>query len=144
MTRRRQTVSVTSEPGATAMRAVALALGVFGAGLMAPGRLVAQSRPPVHAAGALGVPGLSPGMAPQAQAEVAALLGAMSDRDLALAYARIHATFRRFLGHDDLSVARALIDYASLAEAELARRGLPRPAGTESASGMRIAYELVL
>jgi hypothetical protein len=68
----------------------------------------------------------------------------MDNRTLTLSYARIHATFREFLGHDDLSVARALIDYAVLAEAELMRRGLPLPQGTEGSERMNLAYELIL
>lgn len=132
-----------SQP-AQALRALCLGLTVFGAALLAPGRFE-----PVAQAQTLPVSGIGPGglvvrMDARVRAEVAGSLAAMDNRTLSLSYARIHAAFREFLGHDDLSVARALIDYAALAEAELIRRGLPLPPGTQSPARMHLAYELVL
>lgn len=129
---------------AQALRALCLGLTVFGAALLAPARFE-----PVAQAQTLPVAGIGPGglvvrMDARVRSEVAGSLAAMDNRTLTLSYARIHATFREFLGHDDLSVARALIDYAALAEAELIRRGLPLPPGTESPARMHLAYELVL
>lgn len=126
------------------LRVLALTLAVYGASQFAPGRAEAQTQPlPLPVAGGA-APGLSLRMGPAAQAEVRAALGAMDDDMLRLTYARIHATFRQFLGHDDLSVARALVDYAALAQAELGRRSLTVPPGTDSAEDMNLAYELVL
>lgn len=126
------------------LRAAGLSLTVFAATLMAPGRFEpvahAQTLPAANAA----MPGFALRMDARVRTEVAQALAAMTDHELALTYARINATFREFLGHDDLSVARALIDYATLAEIELRRRGMPLPAGTESAAQMSVAYELVL
>jgi hypothetical protein len=76
--------------------------------------------------------------------DVRSALQGMDTRTLSLTYARIHATFRELIGSDDLSLARALIDYAALTEAELAQRAATRPAGTESAAEMMRLYELVL
>jgi hypothetical protein len=126
------------------MRAAVLSVSVFGASLMFPGRPLAQTASPSLPAIAAGLPGLTLNMSPQIRAQVQSALQGMSNRDLSLTYLRIHETFRIYLGHDDLSVARALIDYAALTESELARRGLPRPEGTEGASEMNLAYELVL
>lgn len=126
------------------LRPLALALSVFGCSQMGFGRSEAFGQTlPLPASGGA-APGLVLRMSPVVQAEVQAALRGMADADLRLTYARIHATFRQFLGHDDLSVARALIDYAALAQAELARRGLPLPPGTDSAERMNLAYELVL
>ena len=128
------------------LRLLALTLSVFGASLMAPGRFepAAQAQTLVLTETGLGARDLSIRMAPQVRVEVQTALRAMSDTELSLTYARIHATFRQFLGADDLSVARALLDYANLAEAELFRRNLARPEGTQSASRMGLDYELVL
>jgi hypothetical protein len=71
-------------------------------------------------------------------------LRSMAPDMLYLTFARIHAAFRQQIGRDDLRLARALIDYAALAESELAARGLERPDATESASEMLRLYELVL
>jgi len=126
------------------LQALSLSMSVFGASLIHTGRIEAQTlADPVEVA-LPGSPGLALQMSPAARAEVTQSLRQMADPDLSRAYAGIHAAFRDWLGRDDLSVARALIDYASLAEAELRRRDLPRPEGTESAAGMSIAYELVL
>jgi hypothetical protein len=127
-----------------AAQAAVLALSVFGVSLMSPGRVEAQSPPTILPPIAAGLPGLTLNMSAQVRAQVQVALQGMSNRELSLTYARIHEVFRTFLGHDDLSVARALIDYAALAETELARRGLPRPEGTDSAAAMNLAYELVL
>ena len=136
---------VAYERQGVAWQALCLGLTVFGAALMAPGRLVdAGARAQTLPAGVLGPSGLVLRMDARVRAEVTAALVAMADRDLVLTYARIHATFRAYLGHDDLSVARALIDYAALAEAELTRRRLRLPEGTEGAERMALAYELVL
>lgn len=127
-----------------ALRAVCLGLTVFGAALMAPGRFEPVAHAQTLPVAGIGPSGLVLRMDARVRAEVAASLAAMDNRMLVLSYARIHATFREFLGHDDLSVARALIDYAALAEAELMRRGLPLPQGTEGSDRMHLAYELVL
>jgi hypothetical protein len=124
---------------------LALALSVFAAGLFGFGR-------PLEGALAQGITALPQGMpaqvslqlGPSARAEVIAALAAMDAQALSLTYARIHATFRHHLGAADLSVARALVDYAALAEAELTRRATARPDGTESATDMLRLYELVL
>lgn len=136
----------TGQGPATELRALAMALAVAGLTLPVGMQASAQSTGAglAEALGVVGSQGVMLVMDPKAQAEVDASLRRMDDWELMLTYARIHATFRRFLGHDDLSVARALIDYATLAQAELDRRGLPRPAGTESAMNMGIAFELVL
>jgi hypothetical protein len=126
------------------LRMAALGLSVFGAALMAPGRFAPQAEAQTLPASGVGTSTLVLRMDARVRAEVAAALAAMPDRELSLAYARIHATFRDWLGRDDLSVARALIDYASLAEAELRRRSIALPPGTESAERMNLAYELVL
>jgi hypothetical protein len=127
-----------------ALRAVCLGLSVFGATLMAPGRFEPVAHAQTLPAAGIGPSGFVLRMDARVRAEVTASLAAMDNRTLTLSYARIHATFREFLGHDDLSVARALVDYAALAEAELIRRGLPLPQGTEGAARMNLAYELVL
>lgn len=88
--------------------------------------------------------GLTLRMQADVRSEVVQALAAMPDGQLGLTYARIHATFRDYLGHDDLSVARALIDYAALAETELTRRGLGLPHGSEPSARMFRAYELIL
>lgn len=127
-----------------ALRMLALTLSVFGASTALPIRLVSQARAQSLPPAAAELAGLRLQIQPEVGAEVATALAAMPDRQLGLTYARIHHTFREFLGHDDLSVARALIDYAALAEAELGRRGLALPAGAEPAARMHLAYELVL
>lgn len=124
---------------------LALALSVFAAGLFGFGRPLdgaqaqtAQSLP--HDAPAL----VSLQLGASARAEVTQALQSMDARTLSLTYARIHATFRELLSVADLSIARALVDYAALTEAELTRRATARPAGTESATDMLRLYELVL
>lgn len=126
------------------LRALTLGLTVFGAALMAPGRFEPQAQAQTLPASGIGTTTVVLRMDAQVRAQVAAALAGMNDRELSLAYARIHATFRDWLGRDDLSVARALIDYATLAEAELRRRNIALPAGTETAERMHLAYELVL
>ncbi|MCC5971825.1 MAG: hypothetical protein JJU15_17940 [Pararhodobacter sp.] len=81
---------------------------------------------------------------PAQRSEVEAALRAMPPETLYLTFARIHAAFRVHIGDDDLRVARALIDYALLAESELAVRGLERPQSTESAGEMLRLFDLVL
>jgi len=76
--------------------------------------------------------------------EVEAALRAMPPDMLYLTFARIHAAFRAQIGQDDLSIARALVDYAMLAEAEMHARGLPHPESTATAGEMLLLYELVL
>jgi len=137
---------VLHEFGGVSLHAVALAASVFGAAILGMGRFVeqaqAQTARPTEISLTLPPPELR--MAATARAEVQAALAVMSDADLALTYARISATFRDFIGEDDLSVARALVDYATLAEAELDARGIQRPSGTESAREMLTTYDLVL
>ena len=128
------------------MRAVALGFSVFGAAVFGFGRLVreaeAQTMRPTEIA--LMMPLQELQMTVSARAEIATTLRGMSNSELGLTYARLHATFRDYVGRDDLSVARALVDYATLAEAELQNRGLRRPTGTESARAMLTTYELIL
>ena len=126
------------------LQPVALTLSVFAASLFGATRLVAQGGPPVSASLSEGLPLPELQMQPGARAEITQALRAMDDAALQLTYARIHAAFREFLGHDDLSVARALIDYAALTQDELSRRALARPEGSDSPAGMAIAFELVL
>ena len=137
---------VLDECGKVSLQAFALAASVFGAALFGMGRFVeqahAQTTRQTEISLTLPLPELR--MTDAARAEVQAALAAMNDADLGLTYARISATFRDFIGEDDLSVARALVDYAALAEAELGARGIRRPSGTESAQSMRTTYDLVL
>ena len=78
------------------------------------------------------------------QARLARAMSEMEPAELSLTYARIHASFRALLGHEDPGAARALVDYAAVAEAEMHRRRIARPEGTESADDMRLLYELVM
>ncbi len=78
------------------------------------------------------------------RARLARAMAAMEPAELSLTYARIHASFRALLGHQDPGAARALVDYAAVAEAEMHRRRIARPEGTESAREMRLLYELVM
>ncbi|MCC0076037.1 MAG: hypothetical protein H6898_05545 [Rhodobacter sp.] len=134
------------ECGGVSLNAVALAASVFGASLFGLGRFVEEARAQtaLQTEISLTLPLNALRMSAQARVEVEQALQAMSDADLSLTYARIHATFRDYIGQDDLTVARALCDYAMLAEAELVARGVLRPAGTESARDMLMTYELVL
>lgn len=129
-----------------ALRSFALAVSVFGAAVFGLGRFVEEARAQtaLQTAITLTLPTPEPRLGATARAEVETALRSMSNGDLALTYARIHTTFREYVGRDDLSVARALVDYAALAETELTRRGLNRPANTESAGAMLVTYELVL
>lgn len=128
------------------LRIIALTASVFGFSLFGMGRYVqqAQAQTAMETAISLTLPLTELRMSSRARSEVESALRAMSDRDLSLTYARIHSTFRTYVGDDDLSVARALVDYALLAEAELFARGIQRPSGTQSARDMLTAYELVL
>lgn len=83
-------------------------------------------------------------MTEAARRDVAQALAAMTDDELILTYSRLHSAFRVYIGADDLSVARSLIDYAILAETELRSRGLSRPRNTSSAAEMMTTYNLVL
>lgn len=126
------------------LQALSLSMSVFGASLIHAGRVEAQALADPVAIALSASPGMALQMSPAVRAEVTQSLRQLADPELSRAYAGIHAAFRAWLGRDDLSVARALLDYASLAEAELRRRDLPHPDGTDSAAGMSIAYELVL
>ncbi|MCB1391038.1 MAG: hypothetical protein KDK12_18130 [Rhodobacteraceae bacterium] len=132
--------------GGVSLQALALMASVFGASVLGMGRFVEQA----HAQTALEtqisltLPLADLRMTDSARAEVLTALDAMSDSDLSLTYARIFATFRDYIGEDDLTVARALVDYAMLTEAALDARGVRRPSGTESARSMLTTYELVL
>ncbi|MCB1360853.1 MAG: hypothetical protein H6899_17385 [Rhodobacter sp.] len=134
------------EFGGVPLNAFALAASVFGASLFGAGRFVEQARAQtaLQTEISLTLPLSELRMSPAARAEVEAALHGMTNDDLRVTYARIHATFRQYIGQDDLSVARALVDYALLAEAELSVRNLGRPAGTESAGEMLTTYQLVL
>ncbi|MCA2012952.1 hypothetical protein [Pararhodobacter sp. CCB-MM2] len=130
------------------VRALALGVSVFSAAAFGFGRLVreadAQTARPTEIALAMPMPLQQLQMTHPARAEIVAALRSMNNAELGLTYARLHATFRDYIGRDDLSVARALVDYATLAEAELGSRGLRRPSGTESAQAMLTTYELIL
>ena len=136
---------MSNEHGGVALDAIALSAAVFGAALVAMGRVDigarAQTQPATAAMPRSDVPVQ---MLPAARAEVQAALLAMPDAELSLAYARIHATFRAQLTQADLSVARALVDYAQLAAIELSRRNVALPVGVESPAEMLRLYELVL
>jgi len=138
--------SVLDQYGSVSLQAFALAASVFGASMFGFGRIVdtAQAQTVVETPVALTLPLAELRMTSDARLDVEAALHTMSDADLALTYARIFATFRDYIGEDDLSVARALVDYALLTEAALEARGIPRPSGTESARSMLTTYELVL
>jgi hypothetical protein len=137
---------VCDEFGGVALKATTLAVSVFGAAVFGLGRFVeeASAQTALQTEISLNLPVDSLRMSAAARAEIEAALDAMSNADLSLTYARIHATFRDYIGRDDLTVARALCDYALLTEAELATRGILRPVGTESARDMLLTYELVL
>lgn len=135
-----------NECGGAGLRMVALGASVFGASLFGLGRFVEAARAQTALQSTISLTLQLPELrlSSAAQVEVQSALQSMSDRDLATTYARIFATFRDYVGMDDLSVARALVDYAALTEAELARRQIDRPAGTQSAAQMLQTWELVL
>lgn len=83
-------------------------------------------------------------LAPDQRAEVEDALRTMSPEVLLLTFARIHAAFRDQIGQDDLRLARALVDYALLTEAEMQTRGLDTPEDTDTAAAMLQLYELLL
>jgi hypothetical protein len=131
--------------GALHRDVLALTLSVFAAGLFGFGRPLEGAQAQTVQALQQDSPALvSLQLGPSARAEVLSALAAMDTRTVSLTYARIHATFRQLLGAPDLAIARALVDYAALTEAELARRATTRPAGTASAAEMLQLYELVL
>jgi len=135
-----------SEFGGVPLNTIALSASVFGASLLGMGRYVEQARAQtalqLEISLTLPLPQLQ--MTRAARTDVETALRAMDNGDLSLTYARIHATFRDYIGQDDLTVARALVDYAMLAEAELFARGVVRPTGTGSAHEMLTTYQLVL
>jgi hypothetical protein len=137
---------VSDQYGSVSLQAFALAASVFGASLFGMGRFVEQAHAQtvMETQIALTLPLADLHMTATARVEVETALQAMSDADLSLTYARIFATFRDYIGEDDLTVARALVDYAMLTEAALEARGIRRPSGTESARAMLTTYELVL
>ena len=137
---------VFDEFGGVPLNMVALAASVFGAGVLGMGRFVEQAKAQtaLQTEVSLTLPITELRMTNTARVEVQAALHAMANSDLSLTYARIHTTFRSYIGDDDLTVARALIDYAMLAEAELFARGVLRPMGTESSQEMLTTYQLVL
>ncbi len=137
---------VVNEFGGIPLNTVALAASVFGASLLGMGRFVEQAKAQtaLQTDISLTLPITELRMTNGARIEVQAALNAMASADLSLTYARIHTTFRSYIGDDDLTVARALIDYAMLAEAELFTRGILRPMGTESSQEMLTTYQLVL
>lgn len=132
--------------GGLPLRMVALGAGVFGAAVFGLGRFVdeARAQTALQTAVSLTLPLPELRLSAAARVEIETALRGMTNADLALTYGRIHATFQDYIGRDDLSVARALIDYAALAETELGRRGLNRPTGSDSAGAMLRTYELVL
>ncbi|PWE27988.1 hypothetical protein [Pararhodobacter marinus] len=131
-----------------ALKSVALSASIFAAALFGFGRVLddaqAQTLAALSTEIALQMPNAEVQMTSVARTEVETALRAMSDSDLSLTYARIYATFRDYVGHDDLSVARALVDYAVLAQAEMEARGIRRPSGTPTAREMLTTYELVM
>lgn len=134
------------EYGGVTLQAFALAASVFGASVFGLGRFVEQARAQTALQTAISLTQPLPELrlSAAARSEVESALRAMTDADLAMTYARIFATFRDYVGQDDLSVARALVDYAALAEAELGRRGQGRPANTHGAAQMLQTWELIL
>lgn len=134
------------ECGGVTLKAFAVAASVFGASAFGLGRFVEQARAQTALQSEISLTQPLPELrlSGTARAEVESALRAMTDADLAMAYARIFATFRDYVGQDDLSVARALVDYAALAEVELARRSLARPSNTHGAAQMLQTWELVL
>ncbi|MFN4099411.1 MAG: hypothetical protein ACK4GT_06510 [Pararhodobacter sp.] len=136
-----------SDPfGGLTLKTIALGMAVFGASMLGIGRAlpVAQAQSAVQTEIALILPLADLRMTESARNEVLTTLRGMSDTDLRLTYARLCATFRAHIGDDDLSLARALVDYALLTEAEMDIRGVPRPAGTDAARELLKTYELVL
>lgn len=132
--------------GGVSLKAFAIAASVFGASVFGLGRFVEQARAQTSLQTTISLMQPLPELrlSAAARSEVETALRAMSNDDLAMTYARIFATFRDYVGQDDLSVARALVDYAALAEAELGRRGLARPANTHGSAQMLQTWELVL
>lgn len=128
------------------LKALGIVLSVYGATVFGAGRFVGEAHAQTlfETEIALTLPLAELRMTASARSEVEHALRSLNDSDLSLTYARINATFREYVRHDDLSVARALVDYATLAEAELVRRNILRPTGTESAADMLITYQLVL
>lgn len=137
---------VCNEFGGVPLNALGLMASVFGVSLLGMGRYIegARAQTALQTEISLTLPLQSLHMDARAQVQVSAAMHQMSDQELSLTYARIHATFRDYLGQDDLTVARALVDYAMLAEVEMHQRGLLRPRDTESARDMLMTYELVL
>ncbi|MGY6534459.1 MAG: hypothetical protein ACXIVG_03855 [Pararhodobacter sp.] len=83
-------------------------------------------------------------LTPADQERIRAAMRGMTAAELSLTYARIHTTFRALLSYHDLSAARTLVDYAAVANAEMHRRRVARPASTESPRAMMLLFELVL
>lgn len=128
------------------LNAVALSLSVFSAAIFGLGRFVreAEAQTVMETSIALTLPTTELQVSRAARVDIEQSLRAMNNEALSLTYARLHATFRDYIGRDDLSVARALVDYAMLAEVELTARGIRRPVGTQSAAEMLVTYQLVL
>ncbi|PVH30617.1 hypothetical protein [Pararhodobacter oceanensis] len=137
---------VCNEFGGVPLNIIALTASVFGASVFGLGKFVDQARAQtmLQTEISLVMPLQELHMTRPARQSTEAALRAMDDATLSLAYARIHATFREYIGRDDLTVARALVDYAMLTEAELHARGVMRPGGTDSAIDMLTTYQLVL
>ena len=97
------------------LKTFALAASVFGASVFGMGRFVEQARAQtsLQTEISLTLPLPQLRLSAAARLEVENALRSMGDHDLALTYGRIHATFRDYIGRDDLSVARALVDYAA-------------------------------
>lgn len=128
------------ESGAMRLGWLVLGTGLFAGAASLPGyqdQLSAQEAP-VSAAIPAGP------VSAKDQARLARAMETMDAAELSLTYARIHLSFRALLGHEDPGAARTLIDYATIAEAEMHRRRIARPKGTESASRMRLLFELVM
>lgn len=76
--------------------------------------------------------------------QVVTALERMNEQELSQAYVDVHSAFEESLGGSYLSAARNLIDYAFLAERELAIRGLARPVELPSPGEMLRLFELLL
>lgn len=137
---------MSNEFGGVPLNIIALTASVFGASVFGLGKFVDQARAQtlLQTEISLVMPLQELHMTRDARRSIETALHAMDDAALSLTYARIHATFRDYIGRDDLTVARALVDYAMLTEAELHARGVIRPAGTDSAIDMLTTYQLVL
>lgn len=135
------TAFLRAESGATRLGWLALGTALFAGLVLAPGH---HDRVQAQEAGATIAPVSAGPIDVAARQRLEQVLQEMGPAELSLTYARIHASFRALLSHHDLGAARALVDYAFVAETEMHRRRIARPEGSESAREMLLLYELVL